>query len=193
MLDRRGGEARQLTNVKGDIDSYDWSPDSKRLVMSMTASDEDKAAPGAKPKTPKPIVLDRYHFKRDVEGYLTTQSYGQLYLFDIESKKLEALTGEKDFDESDAVWAPDGSHIAFVSNHAKEPDQSGTSDIFVLSPRAGVRGKEAADDVQSGGPATGVESGWPAVGFSAGLEPKYSAYGMGQLTMIPVAGGTRVC
>src|SRR5262249_52305115 len=51
LLDRRGGEARQLTDVKGEIDSYRWSPDGKRLVLVMTESEEDAgAAPGAKDK-----------------------------------------------------------------------------------------------------------------------------------------------
>jgi dipeptidyl aminopeptidase/acylaminoacyl peptidase len=35
LLDRRGGEARALTAVSDDIQSYEWSPDSKRLVLVM--------------------------------------------------------------------------------------------------------------------------------------------------------------
>ncbi len=35
LLDRRGGEPRALTNVSDDIESYAWSPDSKRLVLVM--------------------------------------------------------------------------------------------------------------------------------------------------------------
>lgn len=192
VLDRRGGEARQLTNVKGEIDSYDWSPDSKRLVLSMSESDEDKAAPGAKPKAPKPIVLDRYHFKRDIEGYLTTQSYGQLYLFDIESKKLEAITGEKNFDESDAVWSPDGSHIAFISNHAKDPDQSGTSDIFIVESRAGAPARKLLTINSAGGQRLVWSPDGKQLAFLQGIEPKYSAYGMGVVAMVSVAGGTPV-
>ena len=192
VLDRRGGEARQLTNVKGEIDSYDWSPDSKRLVLSMSESDEDKAAPGAKPKAPKPIVLDRYHFKRDIEGYLTTQSYGQLYLFDIESKKLEAITGEKNFDESDAVWSPDGSHIAFISNHAKDPDQTGTSDIFIVESRAGAQARKLLTINSAGGQRLVWSPDGKQLAFLQGIEPKYSAYGMGVVAMVPVAGGTPV-
>ena len=60
---------------------------------------------------PKPIVIDRYHFKQDIEGYLTASSLKHLYLFDIDSKKLEALTGEKKFEESNpAVAAPRIAH-----------------------------------------------------------------------------------
>jgi hypothetical protein len=45
-----------------------------------------------KPVPPKPIVLDRFHFKEDVEGYLTEKK-DHLYLFDVESKKLSKLIG----------------------------------------------------------------------------------------------------
>ena len=45
----------------------------------------------SKPKTPKPIVIDRYHFKADVSGYLRGER-SHLQLFDIASKKAEPLT-----------------------------------------------------------------------------------------------------
>ena len=189
VLDRRGGEARQLTNVKGEIDSYEWSPDGKRIVLAMADSEDDVSSPAAKPKVPKPIVLDRYHFKRDIEGYLTATSLRHLYLFDVESKKLEALTTDKGFDESDAAWAPDGSQIAFVSNHAKDPDQSGTSDIFVMEPRAGASARKLITVFSSGGQQLVWSPDGKQLGFLQGLEPKYNAYSMGQLTVIAVAGG----
>jgi dipeptidyl aminopeptidase/acylaminoacyl peptidase len=137
-------------------------------------------------------VLDRYHFKRDIEGYLTTQSYGQLYLFDIESKKLEAITGEKNFDESDAVWSPDGSHIAFISNHAKDPDQTGTSDIFIVESRAGAQARKLLTINSAGGQRLVWSPDGKQLAFLQGIEPKYSAYGMGVVAMVPVAGGTPV-
>ena len=48
------------------------------------------AAAGAA-KAPKPIVIDRYKFKQDVVGYLTRRRT-RLYLFDVATKKAEALT-----------------------------------------------------------------------------------------------------
>jgi dipeptidyl aminopeptidase/acylaminoacyl peptidase len=155
----------------------------------MAESDDEATAPGAKPKAPKPIVLDRYHFKRDIEGYLTATSLRHLYLFDVVSKKLEALTSEKGFDESDPAWAPDGSQVAFVSNHAKDPDQSGTSDIFVIEPRTGASARKLLTVYSSGGQRLVWSPDSKQLALLQGLEPKYNAYGMGQLTMIPVAGG----
>ncbi|HMD37555.1 MAG TPA: hypothetical protein VKH42_21415, partial [Vicinamibacterales bacterium] len=44
LLDRSGGEAFQLTEVKGRLQGYEWSPDSKRLAL--TIADPDPDAPG---------------------------------------------------------------------------------------------------------------------------------------------------
>ena len=62
VLDRRGGEPRQLTTVTGDIRDYAWSPDGKRVALAMDQ-------PGESSKPPKPIVIDATHFKHDEEGY----------------------------------------------------------------------------------------------------------------------------
>ena len=62
LLDRRGGDARQLTSVTGDLGEYSWSPDGKRLVFTLV---QGEAASG-----PKPIVIDALHFKQDGDGYL---------------------------------------------------------------------------------------------------------------------------
>src|SRR5438552_9710518 len=60
LLDRMGGEAQQLTDVKGRISSYSWSPDSKRLLLVMTERDpneHDDATSGPSPTaTPSPAA-----------------------------------------------------------------------------------------------------------------------------------------
>ena len=41
LLDRSGGEAFQLTEVKGRLQGYEWSPDSKRLALIVGDPDPD--------------------------------------------------------------------------------------------------------------------------------------------------------
>ncbi len=41
LLDRSGGEAFQLTEIKGRMQGYEWSPDSKRLAMVVGDPDPD--------------------------------------------------------------------------------------------------------------------------------------------------------
>ncbi len=186
LLDRLGGEARQLTSVKDDIDGYAWSPDGTRLVLEMSASEDDALSP----KAPKPIVIDRYHFKRDVEGYLTASARAHLYLFDVKTKKLDPLTTDKNFEDSEPVWSPDSTRIAFVSNHEKDPDQTGTDDIFVIEARSGATPTKIATTYTPNGQHLAWSPDGKLIAFLRGAEPKYDAYKQDSLMIVPAAGGT---
>jgi dipeptidyl aminopeptidase/acylaminoacyl peptidase len=195
VLDRRGGEARQLTNVKEDLGGYKWSPDSKTLLLTLTAKDEpDPPKDGGKPKPPKPIVIDRFHFKEDREGYLTEKEE-HLFLFDVESKKLTKLTngpltGAKAYGEEGGIWSPDGKQIAFVSNQSvPDPDRVANPDVFVVDAVAGSVPKKLTTF-------SGTDSGplvWTSdsknIVYRQGTSPHYSIYDLRQLAIVPAAGG----
>src|SRR5207244_7169276 len=155
LLDRSGGEAMQLTELKGRLQGYDWSPNSKRLALVVGDPDPEAeantpppteggggpaGANASKPKAPKPIVIDRYHFKQDGQGYLLSGRHSYIYLFDVETKKLDRLTASK-WDESSPSWSPDGTHIAFMSNHADDPDREPSAQLFVAEAAPGTTEK----------------------------------------------------
>ena len=185
LLDRLGGEARQLTSVKDDIGAYLWSPDGSRIVLEMSASEDDALSP----KAPKPIVIDRYHFKHDVDGYLTASSRARLYLFEVKTKKLEPLTTDKNVRRHHPVWSPDGTRIAYISNHEKEPDQTGTDDIFVIEARPGAVPAKIATSYSPNGQHLSWSPDGKLIAFLRGAEPKYDAYKQDSLIVVPVAGG----
>ena len=109
LLNRSGGEAQKLTDIKGGVDDFEWSPDSTRLVLVVSdpdPSDDPEKIEGWKKKTKPPIVIDRYQFKRDYAGYLQ-HLRDHLYLFDIATKKAEPLTSG-DYDDRSPSWSPDG-------------------------------------------------------------------------------------
>ena len=81
LLNRPGGEAQKLTDIEGGVSDYAWSPDSKRLVFAKSdkdPADEPEKMEGWKRKTKPPIVIDRYHFKQDREGYLQAPLHAPL-------------------------------------------------------------------------------------------------------------------
>jgi dipeptidyl aminopeptidase/acylaminoacyl peptidase len=194
VLDRRGGEAQQLTNVKEELEGYKWSPDSKTLLLTLQERDEPLEDKGGKPATPKPIVIDRYHYKEDRVGFLTDKE-PHLYLFDVATKKLSKLTngpvdGAGSYGEEDGVWSPDGALVAFVSNQSKpDPDRVANPDVFVAEAKAGATPRRLTTFA-------GTDSGplvWTpdskAIVYRQGTAPHYSIYDLRQMAMISVAGG----
>ncbi|CAN5554929.1 S9 family peptidase [soil metagenome] len=192
LLNRAGGEAFKLTDVKGGVSDFAWSPDSKRLVLVVTDPDpeeEDKAG-GEKtgPKTPRPIVIDRFAFKRDGRGYLDDRR-SHLYLFDVESREVETLTSGP-FDETAPSWSPDGRQVAFIRRHGEgDVDKVPNQDVFVVEARAGAEPRRLTHT-------TAHERGRPewspdgrTIAYLLGDEPAYSAYVQDRLAVVPAAGG----
>jgi len=194
LLNREGGEAMQLTELKGHLQGYEWSPDSKRLALVVMDPDpeaeaeEAAAKPGAPPRIPKPIVIDRYHFRQDVVGYLLSNRHSRIYLFDIATKKMDRLT-KTNYDESGPVWSPDGSRIAFLSNHDPHPDRDPVPQVFVADAQPGVVEKEVSNYGTRG---TRGRLAWSpdskSIAFLVGDEKKWDAYGMSHLAIVPADG-----
>jgi len=193
LLDRNGGEANQLTDVKGRLQGYEWSPDSKRLALTIGDPDPDDAAAapaGANAKPPKPIVIDRYRYKQDGAGYLLSGRHSYIYLYDIAAKKLDRLTKGK-ADESSPSWSPDGTRIAFTSNRAADPDRDIFSQLFVVDAKAGSTEKALTPATSNGGRGKAEWSpDGKSLAFLEGDERKYGAYGMEHLTVVPSDGST---
>jgi dipeptidyl aminopeptidase/acylaminoacyl peptidase len=196
LLNRAGGEAVKITDIKGGVSDHAWSPDGKRLVLVVEDPDPlDKDVPEEKPdarpderKTPKPIVIDRYHFKADGDGFLRG-ARSHLYLLDVDSKKVESLTTGK-FEEESPAWSPDGRQIAFIRTHGEgDVDKMPNADLFVIDAKTGAQPRRLTTT-------TAEESGRPAwspdgrqIAYLLGDEVKNSAYDQAQLMVIPAAGG----
>lgn len=193
LLDRLGGEAQAVTSFPGGVADFAWSPDGKRLAIIV--ADEDKSDSGDDKKTKPPIVIDRFAFMQDINGYQGALR-DHLYVFDIASRKADLLTPGPYY-EALPSWSPDGKSIAFVSKRHKDFDRDDNWDIFVIAAQAGATPRQittyigadnAADEQLSGSPPAWSPDG-KFIAYRQGGDPKLIEYATTHLAVVPAAGG----
>ena len=180
VLDRRGGEPRQLTHVTGELTGYEWSPDSEHVVLVMRAGEE---------KAPKPLVIDSFQFKADRDGYLSAASRSHLYLLEVRSGACEPLTADSGKQESLPAWSPDGEQIAYVSDPMKGPEQTGIDEIDVIAARAGSTSRRLLSTWSPNRQKLQWTADGTRLAFLQGAEAKFNAYIMDSLAVLEVKSG----
>ena len=184
LMDRRGGEAKQVTDLKVSISDYVWSPDGKKVVFII--ADQEVRPDSLKDHPAKPYVIDRYHFKADVTGYLE-RKYSHLYLFDLETKKLDTLT-KGHYNHSDAAWSPDCKHIAFTSNRSDDPDRNTNSDIWIVEAKAKANPRRLTTWEDFDRSPQWSPDG-KSIAYLRSISPEWDAYDEPHLAVVSVDGG----
>src|SRR5579864_1776444 len=92
-----GGEARKLTDLKESVEFVEWSPDSKRLVI--TARERGKAYEEEDDRKREPRSFTRVFHKLDSVGW-TGDRRKHIYVVDLESGKTKQITDGDNEDDS---------------------------------------------------------------------------------------------
>jgi dipeptidyl aminopeptidase/acylaminoacyl peptidase len=194
LLPVGGGEAEKITDLKGGVEDFAWSPNSAQLALVVHDVDPRAPDPAAKEKkTVPPLVLDRFQFKKDKSGYLT-EVRSHLRLLTLATRKVEPLTSGK-FDNLSPAWSPDGREIAFLSKRGADPDRTDEWSLLAIAPSPGSAERVIAKFPQLSGfaendnPFTWSPDG-QTIAFIHGNEPKLIEYGARALAVVPSAGGT---
>lgn len=194
LLNRAGGEAVKLTDIQGGVEDLVWSPDSSRLALVVSdfdADDDPEKKEGWKRKTAPPLVLDRYHFKQDRDGYLKGL-YSHIALFDLAAKSLTTLTSGN-FDDSDPAWSPDGKSIAFLSKRAHpEPDRTENEDLFSIEARSGAVPVQLTKTPEGEVGRPDWSPDGSRIAILVDDVDRYYAYDQAKLAIVPAGGGAPV-
>ena len=120
-----GGEARPLTELKGSIGSFAWSPDGQSFICHFRPKDEEAIEREKDEQKKKLGVVARHitrpEYKFDGVGYLP-QNRWHIWHIDAQTGEAAQLTDGDKYDESNPRWSPDGQTILFFSNRSEQPD-----------------------------------------------------------------------
>ncbi len=191
LLNRLGGEAEQITHFYGGVEDYAWSPDGKKIALIVNVSDTAKYMEGT--ETVRPVVIDRFYFKEDYSGYLTTERK-HLYVMDVATGDTFRVV-DGDYEEELPAWSPDGKQIAFVSKRMHEDwDRDDNYDVWVVEAKPHATPKQISksegadcDPSYESAPSWSPDGKW--IAYFQGGPLKLIYYGTQHLAIAPANGG----
>lgn len=190
LLPLEGGEARQLTRVKGGITSFVWSPDSSRLAFTIQLTG-DGLRPEGKDEDEKDLlkkhtrevkVITRLLYKMDGVGFYNGK-YSQVCVVSAQGGEPVQLT-RGEFHHTEPTWSHDSSEVILVANRLEDWDYApGRMGLWAVSSAGGDLREllQASDDLAASSPSVSPDG--KLVAF-LGTEPKEQGYGITGLYVI---------
>jgi dipeptidyl aminopeptidase/acylaminoacyl peptidase len=129
IISLAGGEAEQITKVKGSVGSYRWAPDGSRIAFSMVEPATEQEEKDKKEKRDM-VVVDEIK-NASLYTVSLTQKDGK------NANKIKRLT-RSDFHVNNFTWSPDAKTIAFTHQINSAVDVWPTSDISTVPSDSGA-------------------------------------------------------
>ena len=134
VMKTNGGEAVQITKLRGGVSDYTWAPDGQHVaVVSNVDPDQPEDDHDAK-KDPMVKVVNRIKYRHDVLGW-RGDGHRQLFVVEIGGDARQLTDG--DYENYAPVWSPDSSRIAFISERSEDKDLFDNSQAYVVSASGG--------------------------------------------------------
>ena len=169
-----GGEADPLTDAKGGVTSFAWSPDSKRIAFVAGVPLTEAQEKDQKDKNDARVIDGEYRFSH-------------LWVIDAASKKTAEIV-KSDGVLADPQWSPDGSHLAYVSRPTPKADDGSESDIYVAAADGSGAPHKLIDNAgPDDSPRWSPDGKW--IAFNS-RDTHYGVLGIQHLMVTAASGGT---
>jgi dipeptidyl aminopeptidase/acylaminoacyl peptidase len=168
-----GGEAEKLTDSKTGVNSFVWSPDSKRVAYVAQRPFTEAEEKRQKEKDDAQVVDANFRFSH-------------LWVIDVESKKASEVVNN-DWVVSDPQFSPDGKRLSFTVHPTPKADDGSLSDIYIANADGSGSPRKLYENA---GPDSGArwspDGKW--ISFSS-RDAKMGALGFQRLHIISAEGG----
>ena len=139
LLPTDGGDARAITDLPGGAGAPAWSPDSTAIAFCARVpaagryGQDDKVPAGKEP----PRRITGLQYRLDDVGF-TIDRRSHIFVVDVtaEQPTAEQIT-DGDYDDTDVVWSPDGTTLAFMSRRHDRREHDRMADVFLIEPKGG--------------------------------------------------------
>jgi dipeptidyl aminopeptidase/acylaminoacyl peptidase len=131
ILPLDGGEAWQLTKLRGGVDAFAWSPDGRRLGLIVPVGKEGLAPERPKDDEEKDLykkftagvkVIDELFHKLDGVGYFRDEKPLVAVVDVAEGAEVRLLT-EPPYRCEDVAWSADGRYLYTVTRRSPDHDR----------------------------------------------------------------------
>ncbi len=156
VLDRRGGEARQVTRGKEGAASPVWSPDGTRIAFVRHVGGEKEPDADADEQVKQAWnervrVVTTIQYRQDGDGY-RDGGYDHLFVVSADGGEPTQIT-DGAWDDSEPAWSPDGTTIAFVSYREANRDLVVRADLWIVPATGGNARKLTGSNGETTAPA----------------------------------------
>ena len=134
IVNRRGGEAQEMTTLPNGVNSFLWSPCGEKIWLTttvksgLTLTDEEEKADK---KFPKAYIVDKMKYKADSVGLLQQERYSQIAVLTVESKELTIFT-EGNYSHSLQGISYDGKTLVIGVNRVDNTDDVFRSPLYLV-------------------------------------------------------------
>ncbi|MFZ5824631.1 MAG: prolyl oligopeptidase family serine peptidase [Bacillota bacterium] len=190
LLPLEGGEARQLTRVKGGASNPVWSPDSSQIAFTASLT-KDGIKPEGKDEEEKDLykkynsdvkVITRLLYKMDGVGFYTDK-FSQICVISTEGGEPLQLTSG-DFNHINPTWTPDGAGLVFSANRLEDGDHEPWHvDLWYVPREGGDLTRLTPGDGKLSASTPSVSPDGTQVAF-IGTDPTENGYGLAGLYLL---------
>lgn len=134
ILNRRGGEAQEMTTLPNGVNSFRWSPCGEKIWLTSSVKsgleiteEEEKQDK----KFPTAYVVDKMKYKADSVGLLPQQRFVQIASIEVASKEITTFT-EGNYSHSLQGISHDGKTLVIGVNRLENTDDVFSTPLFLV-------------------------------------------------------------